>query len=812
VDTGDPSARITIDRVEAHFDWNASERRLTVPFEVRAGATRLNLRAQAEAPREPGGAWTLNLANSRPAVLAPASPGEDTLVLDRVAVQSRIDPAARRLDIDRAEVAGKGVGIAMSGSIDNATGDPRVKLRLATRKLPLAALKQVWPPFVTPPVREWIVERSRGGMVEQGEIVTDAPMSTLRSGGPPVPDDGLSIQIQTTGVTVQPFDNLPDIRDADLLTRTKGRNTTVTLGRAVIQMPSGRKLAMTNGVFEVPDTSVKHPPGRARAKIEGPVASTAELLAMDRLRQAAGVVLDPATSRGNVTSQVTLGLPLGQEIQSSTLNYAIAADITNFAADHLIMSQKVEAQVLHASASNQGYQLKGDMRIGGVPAAVELRRGPDDGDAEVHLTATLDDAARVRLGFDSGGAVTGPVGVKVNGRLAMNGDADSRLAVEADFTQARFDNLISGWSKPQRTPAKGTLTYVGRSKPVRIEDIVFDGNGAIVRGAAEFNLNGDLVAAVFPTFGLSEGDKTGLSVERTPDNLYKVTIRGDTFDGRNFIKAAMSGGVEPKQRRPSPDIEVDAKVGAVAGFKGEVLRGLDLHLTKRGGTLRSLSAAARFAGDGVLQGELRGKPGSQQSVYLESSDAGALFRFSDTYARMFGGQMWIAMDPPAPDGSRKEGLIEVHDFTIRGEQGLDGVAAGGPGGAGSGVQFSRMRVEFTRQPGRMAIRQGLVAGPAIGGTVEGDMDYAANELHLHGYFVPLYGLNTAFSDFPLLGQLLGSKEGMIGSMYFEVVGPPGAPVLHVNPISGLFPGFTKKFLEIPTSSERFPPPNTLRDR
>jgi hypothetical protein len=52
-------------------------------------------------------------------------------------------------------------------------------------------------------------------------------------------------------------------------------------------------------------------------------------------------------------------------------------------------------------------------------------------------------------------------------------------------------------------------------------------------------------------------------------------------------------------------------------------------------------------------------------------------------------------------------------------------------------------------------------------------------------------------------------------MYFEVVGSPGAPVLHVNPISALAPGFTKKFLEIPSMSnngDRFPSPNTARDR
>jgi hypothetical protein len=785
-----------------------------MPLEIVSGATRLMLTAQAEAPSEAGRNWTLNVMGTGPTVLAPAVPGAEPLTLNRVVFQSRIDTAQRRFDIERAEVAGRGVSVAMSGNLDYSTPDPRLNIRLTTRKLPLSAFKQMWPAMFTPPVRDWIIERSRGGVIEQGEIATNAPISTLRSGGPPVPDDGLSIQIRTTGVTVRPFDNLPEIRDADLHTRTKGRNTTVTLGHGNIQMPSGRKLAMTNGVFDVADTSVKNPPAKVHAKIDGPVAAAAELLNMDRLKDAAGVAIDPATSRGTVTATVNLGMPLDQEVRSSTLTYAIAGDITNFSSDRFIMSQKIEAQSLHATANNQGYQIKGDVRIGGAPATVELRRGADETDSEVHLTGTLDDAARARFGLDANGAITGPVGVRISGRIAPNGDSDSRLSVEADFAQAKFDNLVSGWSKAPKQPAKTTFTYVGRSKPARLDDIAFEGSGASIHGTVEFDQNGDFLAGTFPVFGLAEGDKASLQLERTPDNLYKVTVRGDTFDGRNFIRAAMSGGPEPKQRRPAMDIDVDAKIGAIAGFKGEVLRNLDLHFTKRGGIVRNLAALARFAGDGMLQGELRGRPGSQQTIYLESSDAGALFRFSDVYSRMYGGQMWIAMDPPSHDGGKKDGLIEVRDFTVRGEAALDSVAGGAPNGAGSGVPFSRMRVEFTRQPGRMTIQKGQVAGPTVGGSISGVMDYAANELHLSGTFVPLYGLNTAFGDIPVVGLLLGGKEGLIGSMNYEVVGSPGAPVLRVNPISAVAPGFTREFLKFPSSlpGDRFQAPNVARDR
>ena len=62
-------------------------------------------------------------------------------------------------------------------------------------------------------------------------------------------------------------------------------------------------------------------------------------------------------------------------------------------------------------------------------------------------------------------------------------------------------------------------------------------------------------------------------------------------------------------------------------------------------------------------------------LYFETNDAGALFRFTDIYPRMVGGKMWIGMDPPTQDASPQEGIINVSDFTIRGEGTLDRVVS-----------------------------------------------------------------------------------------------------------------------------------------
>ena len=107
-------------------------------------------------------------------------------------------------------------------------------------------------------------------------------------------------------------------------------------------------------------------------------------------------------------------------------------------------------------------------------------------------------------------------------------------------------------------------------------------------------------------------------------------------------------------------------------------------------------------------------------------------------------------------------------------------------------------------------------GPQVGATIDGNIDFAKSDVRLRGTFVPLYGLNNAFGQIPIVGLFLGgSNEGLLGITY-EVVGAPNAPVLRVNPISAVAPGLLRKFFEFPNvtppngSSVRAPIPDPAR--
>jgi hypothetical protein len=818
-DAKDPAANIAIDRADVTIDWDASRRSLSAPFQIVSGGNRITLVAHAEAPAQAGEPWRLGLTGGS-IMLAARAEDEEQLLLNRIAVLGRYDPAKRRLDIEHADLAGKDVGIAASGYVDFSTSDPRLVIGAAGRNMTAASFKQLWPVFINTPVRNWTMEHLISGAVERIEIATNAPMSAFQVGGPPVPDEGLTVELVINNTVVRPVNELPPIHDADIITRVSGRNVVISLGRGVVDLASGRRLTIANGVFEIPDSQIKKPPARVRMRIEGPVPAAAELLATDRLREASGSPLDPAGSKGAVTAQVTLALPIDPDMPKGSVKYNIVADIANFSVDRFMMAQRIEAQTLRVIADPDGYQARGDVRIGGMPANVDYRKLRGDGDGELRLQATFDDAARSRFGFDFNGALSGPVPIRLGAKIAPTSEQDSRFAIEADLTQAKVDNLLPGWVKPPAKVARATFTMTSRKGAnTRIDDIVLEGAGVSVKGAVELDGNNDVAVANFPVFGMSGDDKASLKAERLPDGPLKVTVRGDVYDGRSFIKTVMASSSDAKSRRTGiADLDLDVKIGAVAGFNGEALRAMDLRLQRRAGLIKTFALNAKHGVDAALLGDLRGRPGGRQVLYFESADAGALLRFTDTYPRLYGGQMWAAMDPPTPNQAPQEGLLNIRDFAIRGEAALERLVSGGPGMAPAGVEFSRMRVDFIRSPGKFTVRDAVLRGPVMGATMDGVVDYAAGDVRLRGTFVPLYGLNNMFGQIPIVGLFLGGgeKEGLVG-ITFEVVGPPGAPILRVNPFSPLAPGLVRKVFEFPSSvpGERYPDPRSSyadRDR
>ena len=426
IDSDTPDYPMAIDSAEVNVEWDSGRRVLLAPFKIISGQNRITLLAHIEPPNDNVADWQLGLSGGT--ILLAGIDNEPPLIFNRVAVGMRFDTDKRRVLLTQADFSNGDIGVAGTGSVDY-SAEPRLTLGFAGTPMSASALKRIWPTLIVPEVREWVIDRVERGSVQRIEVGVNSPVRNLSRRGPPIPDDGLNVNIVANGVALRPVDDLPVVRDADLKAHVTGRTATVTIGQGVADTPAGRKLNISDFVFEVPDMAPKPSPARVKFRIDGPVPAAAEILASDKLSEFSGTLVDPNSSKGTVSALVTLGLPIKRQITKADTTYAITADLGGFAADRLVINQKLEANALKVVANNQGYQVKGDVKINGQPASLDYRK-PNEGDADIKLAATLDDASRARLGFDLGPAVSGAIPIKLIGKIG----GDTRVGIDADLT------------------------------------------------------------------------------------------------------------------------------------------------------------------------------------------------------------------------------------------------------------------------------------------------------------------------------------------------------------------------------------------
>jgi len=244
----------------------------------------------------------------------------------------------------------------MSGAIDYATSDPRIQIGGGRDQDDAVGVQAALARLISPRIRSWVVDRVSGGNIERVVIATNAPMSTLEPGGPPLPDDGLSIDIVSNGNTLSLVDGLPVLRDADLITHVQGRTATVKVGKSTVDLPSGRKITLSNGVFEVPDT-------------QSQTLAGAHAVPRGRQRRCGGRAFDarppegcveycarPFDHQGHVRRPGRARLHAHRHIDQENMNYVVDADLSNFSVEKWVRGQKVEATALKLFANSQGFR------------------------------------------------------------------------------------------------------------------------------------------------------------------------------------------------------------------------------------------------------------------------------------------------------------------------------------------------------------------------------------------------------------------------------------------------------------------------
>ncbi|MFG1223185.1 YhdP family protein [Xanthobacter wiegelii] len=795
----DPEERFVIDRARIAATLDVARRVIVVaPIEAVKSQNVISLAGEIKVPAKAIEPWPFQAGPKQVVLQGPEMP-EPPLVISKVDVSGRFDPPSRQIVVDQGLLSASTASFSFTALFDFGVPVPYLKFDGVASPMPVATVKRFWPVNIAPPARQFAVENVSGGTAEGLTVAVKLPLDLIGQKQVPLPEDGVRFTITGKGVTIRPVKGLPPITNSSLAILVTGRSVRITMPDGTAVTPQNRKIAVSEGVMLIPDYFPREPSAQIRVNFNGPADAGIEVLGMEPLKGPQGTAFDPSTTRGRLSALLQVNMIFRKVPLPEDLDYSLEANLTDFGVDKVFKGQRLEGATVKAFASPAGIVLRGEGKLAGAPLAFEYEKKKDAADSDIRVSATLDDAARTKLGVDIPG-VSGPVGVRLVG---TTNNKDTRASIETDLTQARIADLIPGLSKPAGKPLKARFIVNDKGNSIRLDDMVIDGSGTLLKGNIELADSGDLLGANFPTFQLSDGDKASAKAERV-GSVLKIRITGEVMDARGIMKSLVSG--PPTDKRKSQDVDVEARVGALTGNNGEVLRQFDLSTTRRGVEMRDFTLTAKTGRDGTVAGEMRTWQGRERALQITTSDAGALFRFLDIYAKMQGGDAWLVVDPPRSDNTPQEGVLHLSDFSIRGEPGLERLSSAARDSSGrienGTAAFEKAQAQFSRSTGKIVFKEGAIWGPSVGATFDGSLDFAADRINMRGTFVPAYALNNIFSKLPVIGLFLGGgpNEGLVG-VTFEVVGPLSTgPTLRINPISAVAPGFLRKIFEFRDST------------
>lgn len=738
---------------------------------------------------ETGGARVV--LDARRVELDRLSPMEPVLALDRARLEGTISRDFKSFALSALDI-GKGVGSARLAGTFSLAGAGLVETALEAGALDLREALRIWPVWVAPAVRKWLVDHAHAGRLAKITLRSRLEGAALRDAieHRPIPDEALAVSYRLEEVTLRPT------RDAPLITlnaaagAATGRRTSADIDGGWLEPASGQRLEILPSKLAVANTAARPAILDLSIQARGHLNTMLAVLAAPSLRDVTGLPPDLVAADGQIEGRLQLAIPLSRQVAGKDVRFEVRADLRRVVIDNLIKGERLDQGNFALTGKSGSVLIKGDARLFGTPAQVEFRA--DAGKPAIATAkATLDDAALARRGLDLRPALAGPVLASMSVHPGRAGPQS--LEIELDLVRARIESGIAGISKKAGQPGRAKFSVNNRPEGAILDNIEVDFGPVSARGRIEMTKDGALSKAEFGTIRFSPGDNAKLAIERAR-NVTRLSLRGNSFDLRPFLRGFLGGRADDTK---SADFDLDLQTTVLVGFNSELASAAEAKIARRSGKLTQFSFKGQFSGAPATATILE-QTGDSVTIRADSQDGGALVRFLDIYSRAFGGR--ATGDVVVKAGSQY-GIVQMRDFVIRGEPGLRQFASSGRAGTtlqtNDDVPFTKLRAEFTRSPGRLELHEAVMWGGQVGGTMEGNIDYAADTVSLRGTFVPAYGLNNLFAQVPLLGPLLGGGqyEGLF-AVAFIITGKASAPVLRTNPVGALAPGFLRKLFEI----------------
>jgi hypothetical protein len=709
-------------------------------------------------------------------------------------------PLYGALGIDRL-IARKGEAtVETAGRIDMLQAGLGIDMKLVGQGVSADDVKRLWPYVMGGESRDWFVANVTDGAVSSARMAFNFPVGSLGLDGEekPIPDGAMQIDMIGTGVAVKPTAEMAPIA-IDGATRLQVNDVDVTISA------DGGKLATAAGEIRVSNPAMvmdnSDPSGgliEISGDITGPIPA---LLALTNEQQpdvldGLALPVDLKALSGSVDLGLVATIALADETSGRELDidYVVNGTVSDFASSVPIQDRRIGNGQLAFSANQDGYQLGGSADIDGMAVDVEIAGTPSS-DPVFRLGSSIEVADLAKMGFDASEFLSGRV------RFVAQPMPDGSLQMAVDLQDAALTLKDIGIRKAAGTSGTLTATVRPEGEITQLADIDLSFGTVRAIGNLTYHVTDGLQAASFSQFGLSTGDSAQL--ELTPiDGGYAVQIRGSQLDlkpmlGKFFGLGEGAGGVQSTQFDQT--ISLDVKLDRALGYYATTAFNVDLDLLLRGSDMRRANLTAQFSDGNALSVTTNPAPRGR-TLSVAFNDAGTILRLLGIYSQLAGGSGNLVMTTDR-DLDVEAGQLVMRDFAIVDEANVAQILGNHSDSRTAISQQNRLdfdvaRVDFQRRSDRVEVTNGMLTGDTVGGTMRGFIYTNQRQYDLTGTYVPLFGLNNAFQQIPILGPLLGGRqgEGLVG-VTFAIQGSLDRPQFRINPLSLLMPGVFRELFE-----------------
>ncbi len=727
-----------------------------------------------------------------------ASPGrvrlpryfDDDLALRRLAVKGRILEGFSGVQFDDLFVDLGDASASASGSIEFGERSA-VTLEGSFENLPVDALRRYWPNDFLSRSRDWVTARFSGGKIARGGVrLTVSPETRVGRG---LREDALDLALDFEGVSARYLPGMPRLVDARGSMRMTGSTIALTV-------ESGRvgDVAISEGDVRVDGLSAPEKTAHVEFVGSGEVSDVLAVLAHAPFRLFDSDRIRPETMSGSSATRVRLELPLKPGLRGREVKYAAAANLRGLAAPSFVRGHALSDGDMQIRLDANGIEASGTASIDGAPFDFEWRRAfrpAGSAAGSLSLTASLDDGHRRALGLPSLPRVAGVT--PVDARIHTEGREIVGVDVAADLTSARLDVPELVWSKSAGEGATLRMAAApsgeGGGWAASFE---LSGPGLKAVGEGELDADNELRRL---DLSLLETGETSVSVSvrpREPEG-FVVALEGRRLDMRPYVAGLFGAG----NSRPIPPLMLSARIGEILIDDRRGLTDVNGRAVHSGESWREIEAEGVLTGGASVRVSLGGRSGGLR-LAVDSDDAGALAKSLGVLDGIVGGrfELTATIDETLPSRPLS-GKVAIYDFKVANMPvfarlltvaSLTGIANLFDG---EGISFVRFEAPFDLRDGRLAIEGARAVGPALGVTLEGELDRERDRVALRGTLVPSYTLNSLLGYVPFFGRLFVGREGEgVFAIAYAVDGPTGEPEVTVNPLSALAPGFLRSFV------------------